>query len=76
MDVTEVFGKAYHGTACWRTRIPEEATDFIEAVEKHMANTGQRPVWTLLADKLATFGFVITGKTIGSHYGGRCSCPK
>lgn len=77
LDVSEVFTTAKVGPSCWRQKIEApEAEEYLVAVERYMQDTGKKPTWTRLADKLTALGLEVADQQVARHYGGRCRCPR
>lgn len=58
---------------CWRRKLPDEAIEYIEAVEDDIAAHNYQGIAFVLTDH---FGFQIGYKSVSNHYAGRCGCPR
>lgn len=71
MDIDELFENARSRTETWRDRVEGEARDLCEAVEARIEETGKRPTWTKLAERLGELGFSVSAMTVGAYYRNR-----
>lgn len=78
-ELQELLNKAYepprNGPQCWVTRIPDEAQEFLAAVDSKTQEVGQPPTYTHVRKILAEhFGVNKANDSIRHHLQHRCRC--
>lgn len=64
MDVDNIFDSAHKS---WRQRVKGEALQLCETVEARM-ETGERPSWTVLTNRLNELGVEASRSTVSIYY--------
>lgn len=74
--VDRASGLKRQGPRCWAEALTGEAKDFMEAVERRIAD-GDRFTYPRIAEVLdEEFGVKIGPHTVGAHLKRRCRCPR